>query len=438
MPLFHEPRFKPLPNAYTREKNWTVDEVTESYRVDAYHHTVSAPTHISDTATFDRTRANARAAISHIRAHDSTIPSWLYQAAFDSSANDNAHRACQGVTEASPYPMPSMDYLVTHHKWQDVIMAHVHNDALRIGGVDPDYQNEFHEAVHSVSFPASNICATIANLIRRAGNHIEPDNSLIVDDASYALREAAALFALIEELADQPPPTIGDAPVDVHETGNDHADWEDVLEQIAAWSAMHGDEGNEWADMSIKRHPLTQRIQGFMGKRRRRRLTDAGAALTRPDRIMTDGLCFDAKGNRRDVVGAVLIDNSGSMSFDANDVEQLVQAAPGVTIAHYSGSGTHGVLEIVCEKGKRATTDALSASYGGNGVDGPALRWLAEQQGPRVWVSDGLVTGKYDSTSIALVTDCMNTCRNADITRVPDIDVLTNWVQEQRSKSRGR
>ena len=29
-------------------------------------------------------------------------------------------------------------------------------------------------------------------------------------------------------------------------------------------------------------------------------------------------------------------------------------------------------------------------------VDGPALRWLARQDRPRIWVSDGVVTGVGD------------------------------------------
>ena len=432
--ILREKRFKPLPNAYTRDKNWTVEEANQNSTVDAMRHTVSAPTHISDTATFERIRINARASIAHLRAKDNTIPSWLYQAAFDQKARMMAHESCREITEATPYPIPPMTYNVTNHNWQDVIEAINLQSSVSIGGTDTEYEEEFYNAVHSVSYPADKICNQIAQQIRHAAARISATDTFISEDAISALRIAKEMYDLIEELSDMPPPQIGDQPIDTGSTDNAWTNWDEVIDRVAAWQSAYADNEAVWADMEITTHLLTERVPGFMGKRRKRRLTDAGSALTRPDRIMTDGLCFDAKGNRRDVVGAVLIDNSGSMAFTAHDVESLVQAAPGVTIAHYSGSGDGGILEIVCENGRRATTEYLEATYGGNGVDGPALEWLAQQNGPRVWVSDGLVTGKYDSTGVALVHDCMNICNKADITRVPDILVLTKWVEQQRSR----
>lgn len=438
MPLFNEPRFKPLPNAYTAHKNWTVNEAAETSNIDPVNHVVSAPSHLSDSATLERTRINARAALSHIRAHDSTIPSWMYQMAFEYKSRVEAHKACDGITEAKPYPLPDMKFNISQRKWADVIDAINTQEALCHGGCDDTYAAEYLHSLHEHDYAQKEICHHIATFIRHAAHHMNHRDHVVNMDALDSLHQAHELYKLIDELTDQPPPQIGDEPIDTDSTGNDYASWEEVIERVASWASHYGESDAEWADMHVMTHDMPKRIEGFMGKRRKRRLTDAGSALTRPDRIMTDGLCFDAKGNRRDVVGAILIDNSGSMAFSDSDVEKLVQAAPGVIIAHYSGCGEEGILEIVVQNGRRAERQAMAATHGGNGVDGPALLWLAEQQGPRVWVSDGLVTGRNDCTSISLVHQCLDICNQNDITRVPDIEVLTKWTAQQRSKTRGR
>ena len=58
-------------------------------------------------------------------------------------------------------------------------------------------------------------------------------------------------------------------------------------------------------------------------------------------------------------------------------------------------------------------------TYGnGNIVDGPALDWLGKQPGPRVWVSDGFVTGVNDTTSVDLGAAAQVTCNRGSIRRV--------------------
>ena len=57
----------------------------------------------------------------------------------------------------------------------------------------------------------------------------------------------------------------------------------------------------------------------------------------------------------------------------------------------------------------------------GNIIDEPALEWLAHQGGPRLWISDGGVTGVGDTTSAALQRRCKEIVERAGIRRVKTV-----------------
>ena len=67
------------------------------------------------------------------------------------------------------------------------------------------------------------------------------------------------------------------------------------------------------------------------------------------------------------------------MRFEGQDILEIMQELPAVTIAMYNQHyGSHGTLRIIGKDGKRVTEEYLDMhSGGGNGVDGPALEWLA-------------------------------------------------------------
>jgi hypothetical protein len=72
----------------------------------------------------------------------------------------------------------------------------------------------------------------------------------------------------------------------------------------------------------------------------------------------------------------------------------------------------------VADGGRRASKEHLERFSRGNVVDLPALEWLARQPQPRVWLSDGAVTGVGDRISQALRERCYAVCRRARIRRV--------------------
>jgi hypothetical protein len=133
-----------------------------------------------------------------------------------------------------------------------------------------------------------------------------------------------------------------------------------------------------------------------------------------------DGAIF--RSRRPAPGGTVLIDISGSMNLTQEDVEMLIAQSPGVTIAVYAsslGDLSRGAVTVVARGGRVADLRHVLKQYGyGNVVDGPALEWLGRQPPPRLWISDGGVTGVGDRMAAQLVLDAYRICRKYNIRRV--------------------
>lgn len=154
---------------------------------------------------------------------------------------------------------------------------------------------------------------------------------------------------------------------------------------------------------------LDRRLSGKLG--RKKIATDMGRNPRRIDRMLTDPhrRVFDryTKGQG----GVVLIDQSGSMHLDERDVMALLEAAPGCVIIGYShqpGSTTVPNVWVLADRGKVASE--IREGNGGNGVDGPALRFAQSKRKagePFLWVCDGMVTdGKSDDNNQSLNDEC--------------------------------
>lgn len=207
----------------------------------------------------------------------------------------------------------------------------------------------------------------------------------------------------------------------------DESDLSDAMRQIAA----HPDtaEGPPvWGTLVHETPALPLRLPPAM-RIRVNRATDSGAIPRNWHRLPVDGRVFTRKRNRQGG-GTVLVDVSGSMSLSSEEVQEVLARWPGVTVATYSGCGGEGFLRIIGSRGNRATDDECAVSRGGNIVDGPALEWLSGMPGPRVWISDGLVTGANETLSPALVMDAARIVRAGRIQRVPNVRELLGHVDE--------
>jgi hypothetical protein len=95
--------------------------------------------------------------------------------------------------------------------------------------------------------------------------------------------------------------------------------------------------------------------------------------------------------------GAILFDASGSMGVSQEVLLDCCCRAPTATIAYYAGDDhKFGTLWIFAENGMRARK--VTEFPGGNTVDGPALDWLMQQDGPKMFVTDRGFCGANDST----------------------------------------
>jgi hypothetical protein len=173
-----------------------------------------------------------------------------------------------------------------------------------------------------------------------------------------------------------------------------------------------------WGKMRVDTPMRPNRVLGYLGKRHR--ATDEGSYPRHLYRQLIDGKVF--RHVRRGRGGTVLIDASGSMQLSQGDIASILKAAPGCTVAVYSGNTHDGVLRVLACNGRQVDSENVRSSAGGaNVIDGPALQWLSKQQKPRIWVSDGQVTGIRDQMSAVNTLECMTLARRHQIARAGDV-----------------
>lgn len=175
------------------------------------------------------------------------------------------------------------------------------------------------------------------------------------------------------------------------------------------------------------------------------RAAEEGARPSFMSRYCVDQRVFARR--KRKEGGSILVDCSGSMSWPYDQLMALIDENPAATVAFYSGDhdDERGTLRVVVKNRKRVERGLFSPpAEGGNAIDGPALRWLAEQPGPRIWVSDGGVTGrgagkrlhedacriqaKYRIRRVMTFTDAAEALRDpriGDLTTGVDLNYLT-------------
>ena len=110
------------------------------------------------------------------------------------------------------------------------------------------------------------------------------------------------------------------------------------------------------------------------------------------------------------------------MQLDNEAIQKILNAAPGCVVAVYSGNTHDGVLRVLAQDGRQVDKQFIGAPAGGsNVVDGPALQWLSKQAKPRIWVSDGQVTGVHDRMSAINTLECVGLTRRHQIAQEKDM-----------------
>ncbi|HXJ63284.1 MAG TPA: hypothetical protein VNN79_05980 [Actinomycetota bacterium] len=235
----------------------------------------------------------------------------------------------------------------------------------------------------------------------------------------YGVERAKAIQALLKDYMEENQ-KMGDMPDP--KTGPEEPTNEEIVS--AMLRIQGGGECDRWADMVVTEPPRPLKLPLEMLARKTIK-SDTGAVPIALHRATIDGRVFSGK-RRKPGAGAVLIDQSGSMSLDPEDIENVLKYLPGAIIATYCSSDDQGELRVLAKNGRRVDHQDLIIGMGGNGIDGPALAWIGGHRGPRFWVSDGHVTGRGDSSAgPSLIREVKNTIKQFRILRVDDCYDLT-------------
>jgi hypothetical protein len=200
---------------------------------------------------------------------------------------------------------------------------------------------------------------------------------------------------------------------------------------------------SDWEDLRFGMTSLTESATTFIGRRKRPAMT--GKAPVRPDRLLTDPERRIFRETVRGEGGIVVFDCSGSMSVTIDEVKAILKHFAGATIMVYTYRGADKANAWVLARNGRmvADSDFNDLDLGnGNGVDSPALRWaIRQRKSPKdfiVWVSDGHVTGKGDTSSSQLIKECALLSHKYNIIGVADSAEAIRLVADMKRGVRPR
>lgn len=163
-----------------------------------------------------------------------------------------------------------------------------------------------------------------------------------------------------------------------------------------------GYEAGKFAPLHIDRNlPLTTPVKNRMAKRKRPATN--GRKFAYPSRLLTDPEKRVFQQKVRASGGILVYDISGSMNLNPEDINKVLDYAPGALIIAYSHNRNQQSAPnawIIADRGKRIGYDLQGVGRGvGNGCDGPALEWAIRHRRnnePIIWVCDSRVTDATD------------------------------------------
>lgn len=203
----------------------------------------------------------------------------------------------------------------------------------------------------------------------------------------------------------------------------------------------HGVTPPTWGKLVVEYCPMPKHTKGNIGKKRV--ASNTGRAPRRIHRLLTDPekRIFDkvSRGNG----GVVIIDGSGSMSFNHDQIRQIVENAPGATVAVYTDKDhCNGATNmwVVADKGRMVTE--LPEFGNGNGVDFPAIEWAVKQRqrssSPIIWVTDGGVCPPTGGFTNSLAMQCINFCKKNNIIVLPYVEQAVRELQKMKNGNKGK
>jgi hypothetical protein len=197
-----------------------------------------------------------------------------------------------------------------------------------------------------------------------------------------------------------------------------------------------------WGQLNPTEADLLKAAPGSIS--RKRKAAQVGRNPRRIHRMLTDPerRIFDVKARGKG--GIVLIDASGSMHFGPDDIQKIMELAPGALVAIYAedGDGSSGEhnLHVIAKNGKMA--DEIPRYQTGNNVDLPALKWAIAKRSsnkiPVLWVTDGAVTGVDGNVYSSLGVQCIEFCKRERIIVAEDINEAVRVMGDLKSGRKPR
>lgn len=162
---------------------------------------------------------------------------------------------------------------------------------------------------------------------------------------------------------------------------------------------VYEEESKGWVPFRLAKPDLTVSHTGKLGRKVVR--GQEGKYPHYIDRLVTDPERRIFRRKTRSLGAVVVLDCSGSMGWNESDIDKLIQSCSGATVLAYSSGGNDDEPNawVVARRNQRVRK--LPDFPGGNGVDGPALRYAVSKLrtssvNPVIWVSDQRVTGEGD------------------------------------------
>lgn len=186
---------------------------------------------------------------------------------------------------------------------------------------------------------------------------------------------------------------------------------------------------------------LTEKHIGKLAKRRIS--ANKGKAPRHISRMVTDSQQRIFSRKIRAHGGVVLIDQSGSMSLEREQVMAMIHSAGGATVIGYSDLGSNlANVWVHAENGRQTTTPPVGGN--GNAVDASALRFAISKQTkkgePIIWVTDGYAYDKRGNMQRRQVEELVGLVKRHGVTMAKDSDeaiaILARSARGERPRTR--
>lgn len=195
--------------------------------------------------------------------------------------------------------------------------------------------------------------------------------------------------------------------------------------------------GSVWDDLRFSPAKPNKHVVGAISKKRI--AMQYGKNPRRMNRLYTDPQKRIFDHTIKSAGGFVVIDGSGSMNLDTDQIKEMILAAPGCTVVIYSSADDlegykpkHNIF-FLAQNGKMVDDGKYPELFGGNGVDLPAIKWAVgkrkSKKTPVIWVTDG-----YVHTLGTEVMNCALFAKNQGVLMAQSADEAVEMLKELKRR----